>query len=152
MIAPAAPSGVPAGPPGSVPAAAAPPSDPSSAIAGALPTPARVELAGAMNRARTAQPGQFMLQAVSLKPQAAPTAPAAEVAPPAARELPAVKLRPLSEVAPRTYSVAPGGLGNLAPPKAQADAERAARRRTWLLVGAAVVVAALASVIAALAL
>lgn len=143
---------MPAGPPGSVPAAAAPPSDPSSAIAGALPTPARVELAGAMNRARTAQPGQFMLQAVSLKPQAAPTAPAAEVAPPAARELPAVKLRPLSEVAPRTYSVAPGGLGNLAPPKAQADAERAARRRTWLLVGAAVVVAALASVIAALAL
>jgi hypothetical protein len=146
-------------PPSSVPAPQAPAApgpaaqaNTAAAISGALPTPARVELAGAMDRARTAPPGQFMLQAVSLKPQpdpAAPPPPAPEETP----EVPRVKLRPIADAAPRTYSVAPGSLGNLAPPKAQADAARAAARtRTLLIIAIALVVATLAGVIAAVAL
>ncbi len=144
------------------PAPASPTQDPgaaaalhrASAISGALPTPARVELAGAMDRARTAQPGQYRLQAVSMKPQADPADPAAPARPePADPDPPRVKLRPLSDVAPRTYSVAPRALGNLAPPKAQEDAADAARRRRILVIAAvAAVVTALVVGIAALVL
>jgi hypothetical protein len=137
------------------PPGAAPPPDQPMAPA-AMPTPARVAMAGAIERARTAPPGEFVVAAVSLKgtieksgpiplPARAqppvPTAPTGETP-----HVPKAKLRAIADVqGGRTFSVAPGQMGYLAPPKAVSDARRGAERKRWWLVvaliaaGAAVV-------------
>ncbi|MCB9573196.1 MAG: hypothetical protein H6709_14015 [Kofleriaceae bacterium] len=117
-----------------------------------LPTPARDAIAGAMEQARTAPPGTFRLEAVSLKPagpsarRLQPTRPPPPTAPP-----PRVKLRPIADAAGgRTFSVAPGQLGYLAPPKGAEPARSRSRTLWWILL--AVVLAAAAGVGLALAL
>ena len=131
--------------------------------AGALPTPAQRAIAGAVDRARTAPPGQYVVQAVSLKPGPPLTAPVTLPPPPAAPampdaptgETPAIprpKLRSVAEVAGRSFSVAPGQLGYLAPPKAVTDAEERRRWRGALVLALIALAAAAAGVAAALLL
>jgi len=116
----------------------------------ALPTPARTAIAGAIDRARTAPPGQFVLAAVSLKPGGAQERtgpqPIVDLAGEPTGETPHLvkpKLRGIAESAPggRSFSTAPGQLGYLAPPKAVSDRRRDARRRWVLLMVVLIVVA-----------
>jgi hypothetical protein len=107
-------------------------------VKAAIPTPARTAIEAATQRARTAAPGEFVVAAVSLKtPKAAdPDVPTGETP-----MLPKATIRPLSEVASaRTFSVAPGQMGYLAPPKAVSDAKKR-RDRVLLLVLIAVLAA-----------
>jgi hypothetical protein len=97
----------------------------------AIPTPARTAIEAATERVRTAAPGEYKVAAVSMKtPKAVSNQP--EVAP-GTPVLPKATIRPYAEAVPsaRTFSVAPGQMGYLAPPKAVSDAKK--RRRGLLL-------------------
>jgi hypothetical protein len=114
-----------------------------------IPTPARTAIAGAIERARTAPPGDYVVAAVSLKAPEVPDVPTGETP-----HVPKAKLRAISDIeGGRTYSVAPGQLGYLAPPKAVSDARhKASRAKLVLLLVAIAVAAAGAGVVLALLL
>jgi hypothetical protein len=134
---------------------------PPAAPPPALETPQREAIAGVIERARTAPPGEFVVAAVSMMPPSArdrDTGPAAAIPQPPSMptthgvpeaptgETPHLikpRIRGIAESAPggRTFSVAPGQLGYLAPPKAVSDQQNAARRKWIMLVAGLAVLA-----------
>lgn len=99
----------------------------------AIPTPARTAIEAATERVRTAAPGEYKVAAVSMKtPKAVSNQP--EVAP-GTPVLPKATIRPYAEAveSARTFSVAPGQMGYLAPPKAVSDAKKRRSRGILLL-------------------
>jgi hypothetical protein len=108
----------------------------------AIPTPARTAIEAATERVRTAAPGEYRVAAVSLKTPKAAGAPTPE---PSNETpiLPKATMRPYAEAveSARTFSVAPGQMGYLAPPKAVSDAKKRRSRGVLLLVLIAVLAA-----------
>lgn len=128
------------------------PATPAGPFGPSLPTPARKAIDHAVEKARTAPPGEFRVQAVSLKPGPPVTAPLRVPPPPpvaapppdapTGETPPVVKpvIRSLAEVAPRSLSLPPGQLGYLAPPKQVTDGKKQARTRALLVLALMILV------------
>lgn len=97
------------------------------------------QVTGALTRAKTAAPGTQggAIQAVSMRPAGAPRPPSEPPPDPLeTTEARRAKIRPIAEASQRQFSVKPGALGYMAPPKDVAD-ERSAKRKHVIIAAVA---------------